>query len=196
MYLPASSFGVALTVVLSGCTAVSPVADVEVEVEPELEATLETEPRRDRLSGIVQVVAAETATCALDGAGAVYCWGLFTQGTFEDPAVPLFGIPSTRPVRVEGPTATRLSAYPTGVGMLDTRGSVFAVGRLERGGRDRRAFEGIGGNGVARLFGARTRATPMCWLQEDGVVACRHGERHLVPQGALLSTQAAIKLHF
>ena len=193
MHLRALSVGLLLAVPIVGCTPKEPGPDGERQPEPEprSEAEPEAQPEPEMLTGIVQVVAGGSATCALDGTGAVYCWGLFTDGTYEDPSVPLFGFPARRPVRLEGPGAMRITAYPRGVGMLDASGSVFAAGRIERGGAELRGFERIAGEGMQRLFGARSRATPMCWLRHDATIECGSGEHHAVASGILLDERAA-----
>ncbi len=186
MNRPPYSLGILSGLLAAGCTPVPP------EAAPDRTEQHEPKPAtpRDTLTGVVQVVAAGTATCALNHSGAVDCWGLFTHGTFEDPLAPLFGLPAPTPVRVEGPQASRITAYPRGVGMLDTTGLVFAMGRPHPGDRERRRFEPLGGHATLRVFGAVTSASPLCWLQVNGAVECDSGRRGTVASGILLDERA------
>lgn len=74
--------------------------------------------------------------------------------------------------------------------MLDATGSVFAMGRLRPGDRERRSFERLGGHATLRVFGAVTSASPLCWLQVNGAVECDSGQRGTVASGILLDERA------
>lgn len=170
-----------------GCTPVPPKPSAAQGVAQVVAMPLNPE---DTLTDIVQVVASDSATCALDQRGAVLCWGLFTHGTFEDSPVPLFGLPASRPIRAEGPQATRITAYPRGVGMLDAAGSVFAVGRLRPLDAERRIFEHLGGHATLRVLGASTTAAPLCQVEVNGRVACDSGWHGAAASGLLLDERA------
>lgn len=131
-----------LSILLSCTSSGAPEGDPE-RVLPDV-------PRR--LSGIVQVEAAGTATCALSEHGVVYCWGRLTAGVEEKPDVPLFGLPAHRPVRIQGPRAKRISVSPHLVTMLDGDGSVHAIGTIGDGFGEWRAFRRTGVDGAKAMF--------------------------------------------
>lgn len=145
---------------------------------------------QQHLFDVIQIDAAGEATCALTSRGEVYCWGRFPRAkTDGEPRAP-FGHATSRPTRIPGPRAMRISVSHSFVAMTDSDAALFVAGGIERARRASEAFEPTGFTNVARIFKTHHAGSPLCWLEGNHTVLCTNGDNHPLPARVLVDERS------